>query len=220
MRLSKETIALLKNFNSISNHLRVHPGNELSIMSGGGSIFAKVTVAETFPTEFCIHDLTSFLSILSYMNNEEIEFGENSLKISFNGSTIEYRYSEPSTIIAPPAGKSINVDVYYQFAISAADIIMLSKASGITGAQFIVLKSKDNNVTLEVGNEESGIIQSKQIGVSPLTFNALVPVESFNGKIIPATYTVTLSKMKFLHFSPADQGVPEYWLALNPKSVV
>jgi len=218
MKISKETIGILKNYVTISNHLRIYPGNELSTLSPSTGIFAKITVPETFPTEVNIHELNSFLAILSYMDDQEIEFGEKSLKINGNGSTIEYRYSERDNIIAPPFGKTIEVDTYYQFTLTAADINMLNKATGITQAEHITIEAKNNQVTLSVSGKESAVSQSKNLGVSPLTFTALLNVENF--RVLPETYTVSLSKMKFLHFRPNVDTIPQYWIGLDPKSVI
>jgi hypothetical protein len=218
MRISKETLSVLKNYATISNNLRIYPGNTLSVLSEGQSIFARITVPEMFPVDMSIHDLGSFLSILSYMDNQEIEFGDQSLKISSNGSTIEYRYSDPSTITAPEQGKSIELDTYYQFSLTAADVHMISKAIGITGASHIVIEAKDGNVILSITGDGNVITQSKQLGISPLTFSALLNVETF--KVLPATYTASISKRKFINFRPSDEGVPEYFLVLDPKSVI
>ena len=218
MKISKETINILKNYVTISNHLRIYPGNELSTISPNTGIYAKINVAETFPNEVNIHELNSFLAVLAYMENQDIEFGDKSLKITGNGSTIEYRYSEPENIIAPPYGKTIEVDTHYQFTLTAADIHMLIRAAAITSAEHIVIEAKNNEVILSVSGKESAVSQSKNLGVSPLTFNALLNVENF--KVLPETYTVTLSKMKFLHFRPTVDTVPQYWIGLDPKSVI
>lgn len=218
MKLSKETIAILKNYSVISNHLRIYPGNELSTVSPSTGIFAKVTVPETFPVEVNIHELHNFLAIVNFNDDQEIEFNEHSLIINVNGSTIEYRYSEAENIIAPPFGKTILVDNHYQFSLSAADISMLTRAIGITQAEHITIAASNGQVTLSVSGKSSPVSQSKNLGISALTFTALLNVENF--KILPETYTVTLSPLKFLHFKPAAEGIPEYWIGLDPKSII
>jgi hypothetical protein len=59
---------------------------------------------------------------------------------------------------------------------------------------------------------------AKDLGTSDLTFTALLDVGNF--RVTPEAYTVTLSKQKFLHFKSEAANVPEYWLALDPKSVI
>jgi len=41
-----------------------------------------------------------------------------------------------------------------------------------------------------------------------------------NLRVVPDSYTVTLSTKKFLHFKSANTTTPEYWLALDPASEI
>lgn len=218
MKISKETIGILKNFATISNNLRIYPGNELATLSPQQSIFSKATVADTFPVDACIYNLNSLLELFSYMGDQEVEFGEKSLIIKSNGYSFEYRYADPTVIIAPPAGKSIELDNHYQFTLTTDDINALTKAAGITAAENIVFEAKDGKFNIHVADKANSMKQSRELGDTDLTFNAILSTE--NLRVLPDTYTVTVSKMKFLHFKSANAATPEYWLALDPKSVI
>jgi hypothetical protein len=54
MKLSKETLGLIKNYASINNNLLFKPGNILSTIAVSNTIMSSCTVAETFPSEFGI----------------------------------------------------------------------------------------------------------------------------------------------------------------------
>mgnify|MGYP003336331136 FL=1 len=218
MKISKETMNVLKNFATISNNLRIYPGNELATISPQQSIFAKATVADTFPTEACIYELNSLLEIISYMENQDIEFGERSLKITNAGSTFEYQYASPDVIMAPPQGKSIELDTHYEFNLSAADVALIGKAINISAAEHVIFKAEGGKASVYVSNKAKTLTQSKVIGQTDLTFNAILDVNNF--KILPDNYTVTVSQKKFLHFKPTTAAQPEYWLALDPKSTI
>jgi len=218
MKISKEAISVLKNYAQISNNLRIYPGNELTVLSPQQSIFAKAMVPDTFPVDVCIYELNSFLDLLTYMEDQEVEFGEKSLKISNNGSTFEYRYADPSVIIAPPAGKTIELDSYYTFTLTNAEIIMLNKAIAISNAEIISLKADGVKAILEVSNKSRNVTWSKTLGETALTFDGILDVQNF--RVVADTYLVTLSKKKFLHFKSENAQTPQYWLALDPKSTV
>jgi len=81
-----------------------------------------------------------------------------------------------------------------------------------------VFEGKNGQATLTIVNDKKGMGQSKVIGQTDLTFKALLNVGTF--QVIPSSYTVTLSKLKFLHFKSENREVPEYWLALDPASVI
>lgn len=219
MKISKETINILKNFATISNNLRIYPGNELTTLSPQQNIFAKATVPDTFPVEVCVYNLNSLLELFSYMTEQEVDFGADCLKINSNNSTFEYRYADPSVIIAPPAGKSIELDSHYEFVLTAADVNLINKAIGITAAEHIVISTNDaGQVILQVGDKANSMKQTKVLGTAPVQFTAKLGVENF--RVLPETYTVTLSKKKFLHFKSENKEVPQYWLALDPASVI
>lgn len=218
MKISKEAIGILKNYATISNNLRIYPGSELVTVSPQTNIFAKATVADAFPVEANIYNLNSLLELLSIYDDQEVEFGDKSLKISRGSDSFEFTYADPKVIIAPPAGKTINIDNYYQFNLTAADIIMITKAAGITGAEQIKIEGKAGKATLTVGDKANSMKHTRVLGDTDKTFTALLDVP--NLRVIPEAYAVTLSAQKFLHFKSEAATVPEYWLALDPKSVI
>jgi hypothetical protein len=219
MKISTDTIKLLQNFASVNNNLRIRPGKELMTISPQKNIFAKATVNETFPKDFCVYDLNSLLSLLTLMEDQDIDFGETSLKISKDGGEFEFFYADESVIIAPEAGKSIAVDNHYSFKMSSTDVLMLNKAAAIVGAKFISVVSKAGKTTLSVGDPKTASSNSykRTLESSEHEFNCRLAVENF--KVVPDAYNVTISKKKFFHFKH-DTKALEYWLAMEPDSVV
>lgn len=218
MQISNETVQVLKNFATVNNNILIRKGKTLSTISTAKNIFAKANVAEDFPQEVAIYDLNSLLALLTLMENQNIEFGEKSLIIEKNGGKFEYFYSSPTVIVSAP-DKSIDVDNHYQFKLSAEDVNMIIKAAAITGAPTISVSSKDNKVTLTVGdkkNDTSNTYKSN-IGSSENEFDCHMAVENF--KIIPDAYTVTISKKKVFHFKHETKEI-EYFIAMEPASVV
>lgn len=218
MQISNETVQVLKNFATVNNNILIRKGKTLSTISTAKNIFAKANVAEDFPQDVAIYDLNSLLALLTLMENQNIEFGEKSLTIEKNGGKFEYFYSSPTVIVSAP-DKSIEVDNHYQFKLSAEDVNMIIKAAAITGAPTISVSSKDNKVTLTVGdkkNDTSNTYKSN-IGSSENEFDCHMAVENF--KIIPDAYTVTISKKKVFHFKHDTKEI-EYFIAMEPVSVV
>jgi len=219
MKISNDTIKVLQNFATINNNIRIRPGQELTTIGPQKNIFAKATVTETFPQDFCIYDLNSLLSLLTLMEDQDIDFGDKSLKIGKDGGEFEYFYADESVIIAPEAGKSIAVDSHFQFKMSNTDVLMLNKAAAIVGAKFISVVAKAGKVTLSVGDPKTASSNSYKriIGDFDGEFNCRLAVENF--KVVPEAYAVTVSKKKFFHFKH-DTKPLEYWLAMEPDSVV
>jgi hypothetical protein len=218
MQISNETIQVLKNFAMVNSNILIRKGKSLSTISTAKNIFVKADVAEDFPQEVAIYDLNSLLALLTLMENQNIEFGEKSLTIEKNGGKFEYFYSSPNVIVAAP-DKSIDVDNYYQFKLSAEEVNMITKAAAITGAPTISVSSREGNVSLTVGDKKNDTSNTYKanIGKSENDFDCHMAVENF--KIIPDAYSITISKKKVFHFKHETKNI-EYFIAMEPDSVV
>ena len=72
MKLSNETVSVLKNFSTINQNLVNKSGNKIATMSAMKNIVAKAEVLEEFPQEFAIYDLNEFLSAISLFSKPEL----------------------------------------------------------------------------------------------------------------------------------------------------
>ena len=86
MKLSEQTVAILKNFSAINQNLIIKQGSEISTVSAMKNIVASAKVEESFPVEFAIYDLNEFLSALSLFENPDLDFQENYVLITESGS--------------------------------------------------------------------------------------------------------------------------------------
>ena len=86
MKLSEQTVSILKNFSTINQNLVIKEGSEISTMSAMKNIVSKAKVEETFPVEFAIYDLNEFLSAMSLFTNPDLDFDENFVLITEAGS--------------------------------------------------------------------------------------------------------------------------------------
>ena len=114
MKISTGTLDVLKNFATINTNILVRQGNTLSTISTGKNIFARAELSESFPKEFAIYDLNSLLSLLTLMEDTNIDFQDESLKVSKGTSVFEYYYADPNIIVSAP-DKTIDVDNFFQF---------------------------------------------------------------------------------------------------------
>jgi hypothetical protein len=56
-QLSKETLAILKNFSTLNSNILVEPGNVIQTITPTKNVMARVVVEEDFETQFGICDL-------------------------------------------------------------------------------------------------------------------------------------------------------------------
>ena len=64
MKLSNDTIDVLKNFSTINPNLVIEPGQSVQTISESKTIMAKSEIVEDFPNPVGIYDLNEFLSVL------------------------------------------------------------------------------------------------------------------------------------------------------------
>ena len=218
MKLSKDTLDKLKNFATINTNILVREGNVLSTISTGKNIFARAEITETFPKEFAVYDLNSLLSLLTVMEDTDVDFGDESLTVSKGNAKFEYFYADPNIIVSAP-DKSIEVDNFFQFDLSKDDIDMVLKAAAITAAPMLSVIGDGSEVAITVGDPATPKSNSfrQVIGSTDKTFDARLAVENF--KVVPSGYTVILSQKKFM-FLESSKGDLKYWLALERSSTI
>ena len=92
MKLSTETISVLKNFSTINANLMVKAGSSLCTMSAMKNIVAKADVSEEFLSDFAIYDLNEFLSALSLFGRPDLEFNDDFVIITEEGTSKSIKY--------------------------------------------------------------------------------------------------------------------------------
>ena len=223
MKISNDTLVLLKNFASINTNMVFKPGTSISTISNAKNIFAKTTIKEEIPNQFAVYDLNSLLAMLTLIDDQEVSFEEKNLVISSTNGIFKYFYSNPEVVTAAPDNEIEHNDIY-QFKLTGEDVQMLMKAAAITSAPTISVICKNQNVELVVSDRknESSNNFKKSLGTSFEEFDVFIAVE--NLKVIPDAYTVSVAKTqngkaKFLHFKHESNDL-QYWIAAEPGSTV
>lgn len=218
MKLSENTLNVLKNFSTINQGIVVKPGQTLRTISSNKAILAEATVAETFPNEFGIYDLNKVLSVVD-KNSPEVNFGADSMEFSSVGK-IHIRYTAPSLILAPP-NKNINIPVYdVNFQLSQEVLNWVFSMASILKCPNIVVKSdgaggKINIWAMDVKGEIVDDASVEVDGTSDTAFQAVLKVE--NLKLISGAYTVDISSVGVSRFTNTAKGVT-YWIAIEQAS--
>lgn len=223
MKISNDTLVILKNFASINTNIVFKPGDAIATISSAKNIFAKATIKEDIPNNFAIYDLNSLLAMLTLMENQDVSFGDKCLVVSSDKGVFEYFYSNPEVVTAAPDGEIDHIDVY-KFKLTAEDIQMIMKAAAITGAPTVSVTNKNQNVSLSVSDRKNDSSNNfkKALGTAFDEFDLFIAVE--NLKVIPDAYEVSVAKTqngkaKFLHFRHESKQL-QYWIAAEPGSIV
>jgi hypothetical protein len=219
MKLSDNTLALLKNFAGINQSILVKQGNKLRTISIAKNILAEAEITEEFPRDFAIYDLNQFLNGLGLHQDPDLDFGEDSyITIREGKRRVKYFYADPNVIVAPPE-KEIKLpseDVCFQLEtgsleklVKAAAVYQLPDISAIGDAGVIrlVVRDKKNDTS----NEYSIVVGETD---EQFTFN--FKVENIS-KIVSGAYNVVVSSKLLSQFTNTKHNL-SYWIALEPDS--
>ena len=136
MKLSNETINVLKNFSTINTNLLIKAGKSISTMSAMKNIVAKAEVKEDFPKDFAIYDLNEFLASLSLFSKPELDFSDDFVVIKEEGSnskSLQYWFSDPSVVTTPKSDITMpSSEVKFNF--TSEVLGQVQKAAAVIGA--------------------------------------------------------------------------------------
>ena len=216
MKLSTETISVLKNFSTINANLMVKSGSSLSTMSAMKNIVAKADVAEEFLSDFAIYDLNEFLSALSLFGKPDLEFNDDFVIITEEGTSksLKYWFSDPSVVTTP--SKEISMpSTELTFPLSSDTLNEITKAAAVIGVPDMALAGGKLMVTDKKNSTANAYETSLDVGDVSADYKFWFKVE--NLKLIPGSYDVEVSSKKISHFTNNKMGV-QYWIALEPES--
>jgi hypothetical protein len=218
MKLSEQTLAILKNFSSINQSILIKKGNKLRSISVMKNILAEAEIKEEFPKNFAIYDLNQFLNGLGLHQDPDLDFGNDSHVIIREGKRrVKYFFADPEVIVSPPE-KEISLpseDVCFQLEHSQLDKLIKASsvyqlpdlsAVGESGVIRLVVRDKKNDTS----NEYSIVVGETD---KEFTFNFKVE----NIKIIPGAYDVVVSQKLLSQFTNPKYNLC-YYIALEPDS--
>jgi len=215
MKLSKETVALFKNFAGINSNLLLKSGSKLATISGQKNVMADVTVTETFP-DFGIYDLNEFLGAMSLFDDPDLDFQDKYVSIRQGSSNIKFYAADASVLTAPQ--KAITFpDAEINFNMSAVMMNMISKTASVLRASDVSIVGDGSTITVVVGDKKNatGNSFSESVGTTDKTFKVNLKVE--NLKMLPGDYAVSISSKKISRFkSPSSDLV--YYVAVEADS--
>ncbi len=216
MKLSGNTMIVLKNFSSINEGVFIKRGNVIETISKQKNILAKAELDDSFEHEFGIYDLNNFLGVLSLQKDvAELDFDEKNILIKgFSGkSQIKYRKAAKEMILVPP-DKSINMgDCKIEFALSAEEFAWITRVASSLSSPNIAFVSDGDTISLETFNakDDSAHVNTTELSSPGTSKKYKVIFGTENLKLIEGSYEVRVSSKGIAHFK--NKNVPiQYWI--------
>lgn len=216
MKLSKETLGLLKNFSGINSNLLLTSNGKLSTISAQKNIMASASVTETLPSEFGIYDLNEFLGAMSLFTDPELSFSEKYVTIQEGGNHIKY-YAADKSVLSYPQKEITFPDSDIDFSLTNQTLAMVIRTASVLRAPDLSIVGDGSKVTIVVGDRKNATANTYDIavGATDKTFNVALKVE--NLKMLPGDYNVSISSKKISRFKASNSDTV-YYVAVEADS--
>lgn len=152
MKLSNETMEILKHFATLNPAIMIEPNEENRIYSAAETkaLVGTCILKETFEKPFITTDLGRFLSVASLFTEPDFEFGDDSVRItSENGAQNMVFYYAPAHLVNQKNKlPKKQEDVAIEFCMSKDAFSRIRKASDVMGVSDIRVKAANGKITL------------------------------------------------------------------------
>lgn len=219
MKLSEETLAILKNFSTINSGMVFRVGNTISTLAEDKSVMAKAQVIESFPIEFGIYDLNQFLGNLTTMEDPELEFQDDKIvTIKDKMFSLDYRTCNPDFVISPPKNKELEmISPEISFDLSSVQRSKIMKLATMNALPNLTVVGKNGKLCLvahEKGNDGKNTISAELSDWTGDDVSATFKTELLN--ILPKDYLVEVKLGRFAKFTAKNDSL-YYFISLETK---
>ena len=217
MFLTSETVSVLKNFATINQSILIKKGKKLRSMSAMKNILVEAEITEEFDRDVAIYDLNQFLNAMSLVPGCELHLDADSIEITDGTNSIDYRYSDPSVITAPPDKKLELPSQDVCVVLSEENLTNVKKAAAVLQIPDVSLVGNGQEIVLTVRDKKNSGSNAYRIvvGETDHVFQFNLKVE--NLKLISGDYDVVVSKKGMAQFT--HHGMPVvYYVAIEPDS--
>lgn len=217
MKLSENTLNVLKNFASINSGLALKSGNVQKTMSPEKTILVEAQLEDTLSTDFNIYDLNQFLGNVTTLNSPELEFTTEKVILVDGKFKGQYYSCSPTVIVAPPDKELVMDKVDVSLDISAADMQKLLKLAAMNNFPNISIIGKNGKIVVrahERSNDTSNVFDLEIDGTPDKDFIATFKTD--NLKMIADDYHLEVKLGGFAKFVNT-KGTLKYFIALETK---
>jgi hypothetical protein len=216
MKLTKETLTIIKNYAGINSNLLIKQGSTLSTVSVAKTIMSTVTVSEVFPNEFGIYDVNEFLGALSLFDDPDLEFDSKYVTIKEGKNAIKYFGAAVNNMVVPTK-EIIFPEAEIKLSLDASTLAMIMKTAPILKSEDVSFVGNGSTISVNVADKKnlSGNSFIHELGTTNLDFK--VNLKMMNLKMLPGDYNVSISSKKISKFSAVNSNLV-YYVAVEADS--
>jgi len=219
MKITPETLTVLKNFATINPNIEIQSGSKLETIAEAQNIYAQAEVTDEFPITFGIYDLHEFISVINLVGQDaDLDFKPSHVEITgTNGTSANYYYAS-SNVLTVPTKEVVMPPSDVEITLTHDVLSQIRKAAATLGHNTMSIVSDGDRISVCAVDEHSD--------PSMNTFSIVLP-EKGNGscydfrfaigalKILPGDYEVSISAKRISHWVSSNVN---YYIALEKTS--
>lgn len=217
MKLSENTLAVLKNFAGINSSVILNKGNVQRTIHTENQVFVEAKIEDSFPLDkFGIYDLNQFIGTISALNNPELTFENEYVTLDDGDIQIKYYACSPNLIVSPPDNKQlVMTNPEITFKITAAHLSKMLKISNLNNLPNISVLGQDGGLFFKAHDRKVsdsnyalfriGDYDGKNFIVSFKTLNLRMILDDYNVEIIIGGFSCWTNKNDTLKYFVARE---------------
>lgn len=228
MKLSKDTLMILKNFSEINPNIKILPGNRICTKSVTDTILAEAEVTEKFPVEIRFYELGKVLGTASEFDDPDFGFEEDYVIISESADpkvNCRIMYKDEGFLTIPKIKGDkplVAKDVDVEFELPNKVIQRFKKQGAILSVDWFVFESEGKEVNfsaLDLKNPNSDFFKV-QVADSADGDKFRIAFKKDSFVFVDGDYKVGLSSknvayfqhesLKIKYFVAADMAASKY----------
>lgn len=217
MKLSENTLAVLKNFASINSGVVLKKGNTQKTISPEKSILVEATLEDTLGSDFGIYDLNQFLGNVTTLKNPELTFTKDDVTLDDGDLALTYHACSPNLIISPPDKELALKTVDCKFSLTNPVLQKLLKVATMNSLPNLTVVGKDGELRLKIHEKANDTSNHGSIKIGDYAGEDFIATfKTENLKLLPMDYDVELQKGAFARFISQDNKL-KYFIALETR---
>lgn len=193
MKLTTNTVEILKNFATICPNIQFKAGDVLMTKSQANTIRGVAKLDQSFPKDFAIYDLSRFISVLGLYKDPELKFEDNYVLIGEDNRSVKYVYTNPNMIVSVDYNKAVNLPPELTtFKVTSDNMSRVIKAASVLGVPNITIQGKGGKISLIAQDLKNPSTDTFEIEIGDTAVDFQVNYQVDVMKVLPDDYNVTV----------------------------
>ena len=204
MKISKETLVVLRNFANINGNIWIDAGNLILTKSSANNITAEIEIDAAFTSPFGIYDLNEFLGVLALFNDPELTFTDKYVTVAEGKHKLKYFCADKTILSIPKKRMSfelVNAEPKVSFELTQEQFQKIIKTAAVLKAPDVTFVGDGSTMTAVISDASSASSNAYSFELCDSAAECSVQFKMDALKLIPANYQVVFGTNSAARFT-------------------